>query len=746
MDGQYSMYVYGPPALLAVAAIVVGLFAYELARGRLVVPRRQGVLLVGILVLGLGELLLVVREVGRPGGAPWDETLSIGLRGAFGPLHGVAAAASWLLSFPFALLALFLLFLWPAKKLRWKEAYFALAAGPGLAAVLVVLKVVFPRFGPPQPFFVGATTFPNDIAALVPMAAMLAAFLLGRLRPAARGVVPYLVGLAILGVLFPVVAGFASAADVIAGVSLAALWFAVCLMALHLAEGGLQGSPLQRALDRIDSWAQRVMERPIPWLVGLIVFGIALRIASYWWTPLAVDAFSYSAMSHSFLQDGSFTMPWGDVDTYHTAAVQSHHYPPLYPLYLASFFSVFGFTQSTAHIASIVSSLAALLVVYLCTRDMYGHVRGLIATAVAAVSPILVQNTGQGYSENLVLLLFVATMWAILKSLEKPWYIVPAGILAGLGYLTKSTMGPFFIIAGLGGLAWRLHWKGWKVLRDPAYLTAVACFGFLVAIWAWRNILLFGTWDTSFHITDAYHAALTHPLQWAYLFLVTFVFYATVGYLVYLAILPWLPKLVKIPKLQSEHDSGLWLALGLPLLLTAAIDACLWLVEKEFFVNNVRYVAFVAIPAVWLIMRHASPKERGVRLAAVFTIGLLVVGSVYFAKPTESYTQDLADDLAPRLQAGDSVGFVDNNNHFAYRFYFQLTHNGERDVPVVIACMKHPLCPADIPRVGDLDTTWVLLPHYAESELNQTRYHQVTDTMAQFDGQHETLMTLWRHR
>ncbi|MEA3203344.1 MAG: hypothetical protein QOI63_1019, partial [Thermoplasmata archaeon] len=299
------------------------------------------------------------------------------------------------------------------------------------------------------------------------------------------------------------------------------------------------------------------------------------------------------------------------------------------------------------------------------------------------------------------------------------------------------------VIAGLGGLAWRLHWRGWKVLRDPAYLAAIVAFGSMVVAWAVRNYLLFGSWETSQHISDAYHYALRHPLQWGYLALVTFVFYATVGYLAYLGALAWLPKLAKVPRLGSEHDSGLWLAIGLPLLLTAAIDACLWLIEKEFFINNVRYLAFVTVPLAWLLVRHLDPGTRPVRLAALLTIALLVAGSLFLARPAPSYTQDLANDLAPRVQDGDSVGFVDNNNHFAYRFYHQLTHDGTRTVPVVLACATHPLCPPDAPRVGDLTTTWVLIPSYAAGEL-PSGYHQVADSIAQGDAAHPTLQTLWR--
>jgi hypothetical protein len=339
----------------------------------------------------------------------------------------------------------------------------------------------------------------------------------------------------------------------------------------------------------------------------------------------------------------------------------------------------------------------------------------------------------------------VATLWAILKSLEKPWYILPAGILAGLGYLTKSSMGYFFIIAGLGGLAWRLHWKGWKVLKDPAYVAAIAAFGALVAFWALRNLLLFGSLETSHHISAAYHHALAHPLRWGFLALVTFVFYATVGYLAYLALLPWLPKLAKMPKLESEHDSGLWLALGLPLLLTAAIDAALWLTEREFFANNVRYIGFVAVPAAWLLLRHLDPRQRSVRLAALGTFLLLLSGALFFGKPSQSNLQIIADDLEPRFRDGDSIAWVDTNVHGIYRYYFQLTKEGTRPVEVAIACANDPLCPPGTRGPETLDTTWVLMAGDGGGRL-PSHYERVPDSPAQHDPRFPNSMSLWRHR
>jgi 4-amino-4-deoxy-L-arabinose transferase-like glycosyltransferase len=414
-------------------------------------------------------------------------------------------------------------------------------------------------------------------------------------------------------------------------------------------------------------------------LWALIAFGALLRLLAPWQWAVGPDADRYSAMAYGLQHTGSFLLPWGDVYSPGTGPTPSHHFPPLYPAVLAGFFQVLGFSRDTLRVASITLALAAMAVTYLCTRNLYGHRKGLLATAVVALSPVLVLTTNKAYAENLLLLLFVGAMWGILKAIEKPWYMVPAALFAALGYLTKSSMGYFFVIAGLGGLAWRLHWRGWKVLRDPAYLTAIGIFGVAVAAWAWRNWRLFGSWETSSHLSAAYQNALAHPVDWALLLVFSFLFLFVLGYLLFMAVLPWLPALGRTPRLGSEQDSGLWLAIGLPLVLTVLIDAALWLYERDFYFHNVRYVSFAIVPLVWLLARNVRPSRAAVA-PVLMAFAILIAGSAYYALPTVKLENRVSSAWGPLVQDGQSATFVDTND--VYRYFFDLTANGTRHLEV----------------------------------------------------------------
>jgi hypothetical protein len=259
-------------------------------------------------------------------------------------------------------------------------------------------------------------------------------------------------------------------------------------------------------------------------------------------------------------------------------------------------------------------------------------------------------------------------------------------------------MGYFFIVAGLGGLAWRLHWRGWKVLRDPAYVLAILLFGAMVAWWAWRNWLRFGSFSTSAHLEQAYANAAAHPLEWARLLVFSFLVMFGLGYLVYMAVLPWLPQLRRIPRLASEHDSGLWLAIGLPLALTLVIDSALWLYEQQFFLHNVRYVSFVLVPLVWLLMRHVRP-SKATWAAIGVSFAILVAGAVYYTLPNRPLNTEVAGELGKLVQDGDSFTFVGDND--VYRYYFAITKDGRE--------MHHDVHYDPGPGLANATTTWVVL-------------------------------------
>lgn len=700
--------VVGEGLVVTVAVLVVLLLAYFWLTRKLKVLSRSSLSLAIAAGTGLAVAALLVRRVVQGRLLREDELWPAAWQ-RLPEWAGTLAAPFQLLGDVHLLTVAFLaLCAWHAARGRWRKAYLAFAVGPVLLGLVLLLRWRIPRTAPSGllPHFPLTGSFPNESAALgVALLGLIAwTWLRG---PGWRRLLVHL-GVALLAAaiaLAPLVSGMAWPLDVLTGAALGVGWLALCLLGGELAQRVFLPPEAQKPVirwlcerwDAVSAWCDRRLWGNTRVLWAVIAFGVALRLLAPWQWAVGPDADRYSAMALGLQRTGSFLMPWGDVYSPGGGPAPSHHFPPLYPAVLAGFFHVLGFSRDTLRVASIVLALAALGVTYLCTRDLYGHRRGLLATAVVAVSPILVLTTNKAYAENLLLLLFVAAMWAILKAIEKPWYMVPAALFAALGYLTKSSMGYFFIVAGLGGLAWRLHWRGWKVLRDPAYLAAIGLFGATVAWWAWRNWTLFGSWETSAHLSAAYANALAHPADWALLLVFSFLFLFAFGYLLFMAALPWLPALGRTPKLATEQDSGLWLAIGLPLALTTLIDAALWLHERDFYFHNVRYVSFAIVPLVWLLARNVRPSKAA--WAAVLTsFAILLAASAYFALPTVKLENEVSSAFGPLVRDGDSVTFVDTND--VYRYFFDLTANGTRELEV-----RHVTGAA----IANVSTDWALV-------------------------------------
>lgn len=698
--------------------------------------------------LGLSLFLVLARHIA--GGSvirTWDQDLW----NATAPLVTPDAQTAWaFVALPGNLYAVaaagLLLFLYLAARHRWRDAYMALVLGPVNTGLCLLATVVVPRPPPLQAApFATFGTFPDPGAAtLGPLVAFVAWILVrGRPRTPAVSSALWAAGGAVAVVnVAAFLAGHAWATDIVAGWLMGASLLGLAFMARRAYDAVTHATPpaktqvLLRLYARLASHPRlqalgtvlhrHLYERPTALWV-LLALGVGSAVASYWTHPLGMDAPRYAVMGESFRQTGTFLMPWGGIYTPGEGPQYSHHYPPLYPVVLSLFFRVFGFSHATVHLAAITLYLASLLVTYACTRNLYGHRKGLVAAAVVAVAPAILQNTAKGYSESLVLLLFVATLWAILKSLERPRFIVLAGLLAGVSYLTKSSMGYFFIVAGLGGLAWRLYWKGWKVLKDKWYLLAILCFGCFVLLWAWRNWRLFGSFDTSAHLSASYATAFGDPWMWALRTILTFGFMLVMGYLVYLGLLPWLPRMARFPKLATEHDSGLWLAVGLPILLTAMIDSALWMHERHFFFNNLRYVSFVIVPLTWLILRNA-PWDRTSKFAATVSLAVLVgLAALLMATPNFTAPVHSSQQLGTLVDDGDLVAFVGVED--VYRYYIDATAGGTRDVS--IAMLQADGDP------GDAD--WIVVDGTAS--FTQHGYEPVAVAPRQRDG--APAITIW---
>ena len=299
----------------------------------------------------------------------------------------------------------------------------------------------------------------------------------------------------------------------------------------------------------------------------------------------------------------------------------SHHYAPLMALIEGSFVLALGETALSLVLPVVLLSVGAVVVAWWATRDLFGGDAALLVGAAISLEWTgAYYGTWSAYSENLVLITFTLTLWAILKALRDDRYLVLAGLFAGLGYLSKAIIGWLFLVAGAGGLLWRFWFRGWRILLNRWYWIAIGVFAIPVLLWALRNISLFwdgtlpgllGAWQTSAPIARIVAYALSQP---------GLLLTGLVGKFPVLAVgllLPFLPLLrgfvPQVRKFREEQTAGLWLTVALVFGIGWFFAASFWVTEQTglLWADPIRYVMPAQVPLLWLLVQDRRPVRTG---------------------------------------------------------------------------------------------------------------------------------------
>lgn len=161
--------------------------------------------------------------------------------------------------------------------------------------------------------------------------------------------------------------------------------------------------------------------------------------------------------------------------------------PPLYPLFVAGIYLLFGVGSFQAvRAAQAILGLATAAMAFLLGRTVYNRHVGLWTAGLVAFYPPLLGISGFLYTEILfafwVVCLAVAILWALRGRTVWPWAIVGAGL--GLAALTRSILWLFplvlvLLVLGLWReVSWTRRWAGVCLL--------VASFAAVIAPWSWR--------------------------------------------------------------------------------------------------------------------------------------------------------------------------------------------------------------------------------------------------------------------
>lgn len=180
--------------------------------------------------------------------------------------------------------------------------------------------------------------------------------------------------------------------------------------------------------------------------------------------------------------------------------------PLLYPLLLAPVAERSWSYFTWAKLITLGMGALTILVTFVIGRRLFNWETGLLAAFLLGMNKEFHVRASTVYADTLLVLLFGAAWYFLVKSFERDRYRYLAGFVVGLAYLTKSSATLLLVAWGLAALVryrHRIFWQRQLLIAPLAFLLTTSP----LLVYNWRN---FGT--------PFYNFATTHVMwmdRWA---------------------------------------------------------------------------------------------------------------------------------------------------------------------------------------------------------------------------------------
>jgi 4-amino-4-deoxy-L-arabinose transferase-like glycosyltransferase len=233
-------------------------------------------------------------------------------------------------------------------------------------------------------------------------------------------------------------------------------------------------------------------------LIGLTLLGLFLRLwvagttQRFLDTPVQLigDEARYEDLACALLQGEFFLWPGST---------------PIYPLFLASIYVIFGHSFMAVLYGQAVIGAASVLLTYCLARRFTGSRSSLVAAELIALHPSLISQVGYLYTEVLYMFLFLLTLLSLLWALEAP--LLRRFVLAGATLAVSTLCRPATALMPLVLPLILPHL--WNVKRR--IVLCIAFFSAMTAIiapWTYHNYRTYNTFlPFSLSLTMLWHGS-----------------------------------------------------------------------------------------------------------------------------------------------------------------------------------------------------------------------------------------------
>ncbi|MDZ8221942.1 glycosyltransferase family 39 protein [Nostoc sp. ChiVER01] len=231
-------------------------------------------------------------------------------------------------------------------------------------------------------------------------------------------------------------------------------------------------------------WQQTRLLGLLPYLSLLLWILPLLLFTSGHNSLMAHDEALYASRARLMFDSGNWITPWE----------KAHHKTPGPYWIIASFYKLFGMSDTSARLPSMIASIFSLWLVYEIGKIMLGKKLGWLAAAILSVEFFWLQYSRLSTPDIPMVLLVLLAILSLIKAelylqYRYFWSFI-AGLSLGLGFLVRSFMIFLPIIALFPYLIWE-HRRHHHLTNPFLYL------GFFVGliptcVWLWLSWLHYG--------------------------------------------------------------------------------------------------------------------------------------------------------------------------------------------------------------------------------------------------------------
>ncbi len=165
-------------------------------------------------------------------------------------------------------------------------------------------------------------------------------------------------------------------------------------------------------------------------------------------------------------------------------------HPPLFTMFLASSFTLFGFNEIAAFYVPALFGLLMIPLIYALGALIYNRTVGLLSAAVLAVDPMSIICAQKVWMESQLAFFTVLCLYLAAKAIkqQRDALFIWSGVASGLSALTKYTGGIGTVIM----IAYALIYDR-KLLKNRAFLIGLAMPILLLTPWLLWNLAVYGS-------------------------------------------------------------------------------------------------------------------------------------------------------------------------------------------------------------------------------------------------------------